>query len=429
MKEEFDAIVVGAGPAGCAAALSLARSGLSVLLIERGRFAGSKNVTGGVLYGAALNELIPEYWKEAPVERRVTRHVVTFLSQKTALSLDFDSEGLEQTRNSGFTVLRARFDRWFAGKVEEAGGMVITGIPVDDLLWDGQRIVGVVAGGDKIPAPVVIAADGVNSTVAKKAGLDVRLSPTNVNQGVKEIIKMPSHVMEERFNLTGDTGAAIHFLGYCTQGVHGGGFIYTNKDTISLGVVVQLKALIDGKLQSVALLEGFKEHPSVMPLIRGGTTVEYSAHLVPAGGLGMVPQLCANGLLVTGDAAGLVLATGRSLEGLNFAVASGMAAAETVKLARQKGNYSKESLSQYSNLLAKSFVMRDLKRFERSARFLENRRIYNIYPELACGLAEKVFTVDGSEKKTVWQLAVEEMRGKISTWQLIRDAMAARKAL
>jgi electron transfer flavoprotein-quinone oxidoreductase len=429
MKEEFDAIIVGAGPAGCAAALSLARSGLSVLLIERGRFAGSKNVTGGVLYGAALNELVPEYWKEAPVERRVTRHVVTLLSEKTALSLDFDSKGLEQTQNSGFTVLRARFDRWFAGKVEEAGGMVITGIPVDDLLWDGPRIVGVVAGGDKIPAPVVIAADGVNSTIAKKAGLEVHLTPTNVNQGVKEIIKMPNQVIEERFNLTGDTGAAIHFLGYCTQGVHGGGFIYTNKDTISLGVVVQLQALINSQLQSVALLEGFKEHPSVMPLIKDGTTVEYSAHLVPAGGLGMVPQLCANSLLVTGDAAGLVLATGRSLEGLNFAVASGMAAAETVKLARQKGDYSRETLSQYSNLLAKSFVMRDLKRFERSARFLENRRIYDVYPELACGLAEKVFTVDGSEKKTVWQLAVEEMKGKVSTWQLIRDAMAARKAL
>jgi electron transfer flavoprotein-quinone oxidoreductase len=429
MKEEFDAIIVGAGPAGCAAALSLARSGLSVLLIERGRFAGSKNVTGGVLYGAALNELVPEYWKEAPVERRVTRHVVTLLSEKTALSLDFDSKGLEQTQNSGFTVLRARFDRWFAGKVEEAGGMVITGIPVDDLLWDGPRIVGVVAGGDKIPAPVVIAADGVNSTIAKKAGLEVHLTPTNVNQGVKEIIKMPNQVIEERFNLTGDTGAAIHFLGYCTQGVHGGGFIYTNKDTISLGVVVQLQALINSQLQSVALLEGFKEHPSVMPLIKDGTTVEYSAHLVPAGGLGMVPQLCANGLLVTGDAAGLVLATGRSLEGLNFAVASGMAAAETAKLARQKGDYSKETLSQYSNRLAKSFVMRDLKRFERSARFLENRRIYDVYPELACGLAEKVFTVDGSEKKTVWQLAVEEMKGKVSTWQLIRDAMAARKAL
>ena len=357
MKSEFDAIVVGAGPAGCAAAFSLAKDGLNVLLIERGKFAGSKNVTGGVLYGAALNELIPDFWKEAPVERRVTRHVVTFLSEKTSLSLDFDSGGRDQAPHDGYTVLRAKFDRWFADKVEEAGGMVITGIPVDDLLLEGRKITGVVAGGDNIPAPVVIAADGVNSVLARRAGLTVRLTTSNVNQGVKEIIRMPREAIEERFHLTGDAGTAIHFLGYCTQGVHGGGFIYTNTDTISLGVVVQLKALIDGKIKSVELLEGFKEHPSVRELIKGGSTMEYSAHLVPAGGLGMIPQLCADGLLIAGDAAALVLATGRSLEGLNFAVASGMAAAETVKMAQSKGDYSQETLSLYSNLLAKNFVM------------------------------------------------------------------------
>jgi len=429
MKDEFDAIVVGAGPAGCAAALSLARNGLSVLLIERGRFAGAKNVTGGVLYGAALNELVPEFWKEAPVERRVTRHVVTFLSHRTAVSIDFDSKGLEQTSSSGFTVLRAKFDRWFAGKVEEAGGVVITGIPVDDLLWDGQRIAGVIAGGDSIPAPVVVAADGVNSVLAKKAGLGVQLSPANVNQGVKEIIKMPRELIEERFNLDENDGTAIHFLGHCTRGVHGGGFIYTNKDTISLGVVVQLKALIDNRLRSVELLEGFKEHPSVRALIKGGTTVEYSAHLVPSGGLTAVPRLCADGLLVTGDAAALVLATGRSLEGLNFAVASGMAAAEAVKTARQKGDYTSKTLSAYTDLLAGSFVMQDLKTFKKAPRFLENQRIYSVYPELACSLAERLFTVDGKAKRTVWQLGLEEVKRKTSAWQLVKDVMAARRAV
>lgn len=429
MQEEFDAIVVGAGPAGCAAAYSLAKDGLNVLLVERGRFAGAKNVTGGVLYGAALNELIPEFWKEAPVERRVTRHVVTLLSEKTSLSVDFNSAGLDRAPHSGFTVLRAKFDRWFAGKVEEAGGVVITGIPVEDLLRDDRRITGVVAGGDKLPAPVVIAADGVNSVMAKRAGLNVKLSPENTNQGVKEIIKMPRELIEERFNLLGDTGAAVHYLGFCTEGVHGGGFLYTNQDTLSLGVVVQLKALIDNKLKSVELLEGFKEHPSVKELIKGGTTVEYSAHLVPAGGLGMVPQLHADGFLVAGDAAALVLATGRSLEGLNFAVASGVAAAETVKMARARGDYSTETLSHYSTMLAKTFVMQDLKRFEGSAKFLENQRIYNVYPELACKLAERIFSVDGEAKKTVWQVAREEMKGKISAWQLIKDAMAARRAV
>ena len=429
MKERFDAIVVGGGPAGCAAAYTLAKGGLAVLLVERGRFAGVKNMTGGVLYGPVLHDLIPEFWKEAPVERHVSRHVITLLSEKTSVSIDFNSAGLDQPLYDGFTVLRARFDRWFADKVEQAGGVVITGVRVDDLLWDGHRVVGIVAGGDRIPAEVVIAADGVNSVMAGKAGLGVKLSPENVNQGVKEVIKMRREVIEERFNVAGDGGAAMHFLGFCTRGVHGGGFLYTNKESLSLGVVVQLQALIENNLKSVELLEGFKTHPAVRELIKGGTTVEYSAHLVPAGGLRMVPRLYTDGLLVTGDAAALVLATGRALEGLNFALASGMAAAETVKRAKAKGDFSKETLSLYEKLLAESFVLPDLKKFEQSADFLENQRLYSLYPGLACSLAEKIFRVDGKPKKTVWQLAREEMKGKVSLWQLLRDGLAARRTI
>jgi len=429
MKESFDAIVVGAGPAGCAAAYSLARAGLEVLLVERGKSAGVKSMTGGVLYGPILNNLIPDFWKEAPVERRVTRHVITLLSEKTSLSVDFNSAGLDASLTDGYTVLRARFDRWFADKVEQAGGMVITGVRVDDLIWDGKRVAGIVAGGDRIPAGVVIAADGINSVMAKKAGLGARLSPGNVNQGVKEIIRLPREVIERRFNISGDGGVAIHFLGFCTRGVHGGGFLYTNQESLSLGVVVQLKALIDNSLRSVDLLEGFKAHPAVKEMIKDGTTVEYSAHLVPAGGLAMVPQLYADGLLLAGDAAALVLATGRALEGLNFALASGMAAAETVQRAKEKGNYGRETLSDYARLLSESFVLQDLKRFQRSPELLENRRLYSVYPELACSLAEKVFRVDGHPKKTVWQLAREEMKDRVSIWTLLKDAMAARRSV
>ena len=429
MKESFDAVVVGAGPAGCAAAYSLAKAGLEVLLVERGKFAGVKNMTGGVLYGPVLNRLIPDFWKEAPVERHVTRHLITLLSEKTSLSVDFNSTGLDEPLHDGYTVLRARFDRWFADKVEEAGGVVITGVRVDDLLWDDQRVVGIVAGGDKIPAGLVIAADGVNSILAKKAGLSPRLSPENVNQGVKEVIKMPREIIEQRFNVSGDGGAAIHFLGFCTRGVHGGGFLYTNRESLSLGVVVQLKALIENNLRSVELLEGFKAHPAVRELVKDGTTVEYSAHLVPAGGLEMMPRLYADGLLVAGDAAALVLATGRSLEGLNFALASGIAAAETASRAKEKGDFSQETLSYYAKLLTEDFVLQDLKRFERSPEFLENQRFYSVYPELVCGLAEKIFRVDGNPKKTVWQLVREEMKGKVSIWTLLKDALAARRAL
>lgn len=427
MDERFDAIVVGAGPAGCAAAYSLAKEGLEVLLVERGKFAGAKNMTGGVLYGPVLNDLAPDFWKEAPVERHISRHVIAFLSERSSLSVDFNVTGSDE--HSSFSVLRSKFDRWFAHKVEQVGGIVATGLRVDDLLWDKQRVAGIVAGGDEIAGEVVIAADGVNSGLAKKAGLGVKLSPENVNQGVKEVIQMPREVIEERFNLADESGAAIHFLGFCTKGVHGGGFLYTNKESLSLGVVAQLKALVENNLKSVDLLEGFKAHPTVKELIKGGTTVEYSAHLVPAGGLKMMPRLYTDGLLVAGDAAALVLATGRALEGMNFALASGMAAAETVKRAKEKGDYGKETLSGYEKLLADTFVLRDLKKFRSAPHFLENQRIYSIYPDLVCSLAERIFQVDGNPKEKVWQLAREEMKGKVSLWQLIRDGMSARRAI
>lgn len=427
MSDGFEVVVVGAGPAGCAAACSLARAGVEVLLVERAKFAGAKNVTGGVLYGSVLNQLIPEFWKEAPLERRVQRHVVSLLSEKSSVSIDFNTDNSGHPATAGYTVLRAKFDRWFAQKVEEAGGMVITGSRADDLILEDGRVAGIVAGGDRIPAKVVIAADGVNSLLASRAGLGVNLSPANVNQGVKEIIRLPRQTIEDRFNTGPDGGTAVHFLGFCTRGVHGGGFLYTNQDSLSLGLVVQLRALMEGKLRSVDLLESFKEHPTVRELIRGGAPVEYSAHLVPAGGLAMLPRLYADGMLLAGDAAALVLATGRALEGLNFALASGMAAAETVKLAREKGDFSRESLSHYAALLAQGFVLQDLKRFQGAPRFLENPRLYRTYPDLACALAGRVFEVDGRPKETAWRLARQEMKDRVSLCQLLLDAAAARK--
>lgn len=429
MSDAFEVIVVGAGPAGCAAAFCLARAGIEVLLVERARFAGGKNVTGGVLYGSVLNEIMPEFWKEAPVERRVQRHVISLLSEKSSVSIDFNAGDSGQPETAGYIVLRARFDRWLAQKVEEAGGMVITGSRADDLIMENGRVAGIVAGGDSMPARVVIAADGVNSLLAAKAGLGVSLSADNVNQGVKEVISLPRQTIEDRFNVSADGGTAVHYLGFCTRGIHGGGFLYTNRESLSLGVVAQLGALVKSKLRSVDLLASFKEHPAIRELIKGGTPVEYSAHLVPAGGLGMMPRLYTDGMLVAGDAAALVLATGRALEGLNFALASGIAAAETVKLAREKGDYSREALSHYSRLLASSFVLQDLTHFRGAPQFLENPRLYSTYPDLACSLAGRLFEADGRPRATAWHLAREEMKGRVSFWQLARDAMASRNAI
>ncbi len=172
--QQFDAIVVGAGPAGSSAALAMARAGLQVALIERGEYAGAKNVSGAALYAPnLLAGLLPDYWEEAPVERYMTRRVVTFLGKEAATSLDFRTNRFSKPPYNGFTILRPRFDRWLANKAEEAGALLITSTVVDDLLYKNKQVIGVRCRREEgdLYAPIVIAADGANSFLAKNAGL------------------------------------------------------------------------------------------------------------------------------------------------------------------------------------------------------------------------------------------------------------------
>lgn len=429
MKQSFDAIVVGAGPAGCACAYTLAKAGLEVLVVERGRFAGAKNMWGGAFYGPTLSELIPNFWEEAPLERYIARHKFSLLSDEACLSIEFTTPRFSQPPYNGFTVLRSKFDRWLAAKVEQAGAIVATGLQADDLLWDGNQVVGIKAGSDELPASVVIACDGVNSTLAQKAGLRGELLSPDVKMGVKEVIQLPRELLEQRFNLSNDEGIAWEFIGSCTRGLPGGAFIYTNKASLSVGIVVQLNALVEKKIRANDLLEEFKQHPTVAGLLAEGKLVEYSAHLIPVSGINMMPTLYIDGLLVAGDAAALVLGTGLILEGANFAVASGVAAAETVARAKQEGDFSVKSLSHYRELLEQSFVLKDLKSFSKAPHFLDNPRLYSSYPGLVCDLAEKLFTNDGRPKRKAWQLLREAMKERVSFWQVACDLMRGKKVL
>jgi len=429
MKQKFDAIVVGGGPAGCACAYRLAQEGMEVLVVERGKFAGAKNMWGGAFFGPVLNNLIPDFWEEAPVERYVACQRFSLLWEEACFSAEFTTPKFSRPPYNGFITMRSKFDRWFATKVEQMGGIVAFGIQADDLLWNGNRIVGIVGGGDNLPADVVIACDGVNSILAQKAGFGGELKPQDVKQGVKEVLQFPRELLEQRFNLTGDEGMAWEFIGSCTRGLPGGGFIYTNKDSLSVGVVVQLNALAKRKVNANDLLEGFKSHPAIARLLDGGKLVEYSAHLIPVSGINMMPRLYADGFLVAGDAAAFVVGTGLILEGANFAVTSGVAAADTVIRAKQKGDFSANSLSCYRELLEKSYVLKDLKTFKKAPHFLENHRIYTTYPELACNFVEKIFTSDGQPRKRAWQLFREAMKGKVSLWQMARDLMQGKEAI
>ncbi len=433
MSEKFDVIIVGAGPAGCTAAISLARAGLKVALFERGEYPGSKNMFGGILYySEVLNTLFPRFWEEAPVERYITRRIITLLTPKSSLSIDFKDAGFANSPYNGVTLLRSRFDQWFSQKAEETGALLIPETVVDDLIWDNDKVVGVLARRDEgtAYADVVIAADGVNSLIAEKAGLRKEFSPDQLAVAAKEVLALSEDIIRERFNLTGNEGVSNEFIGSCTEGMPGGGFLYTNKASLSVGIVASLRSLQDRKVSIVELLERFKEHPSLKEFLKGATLKETSGHLIPEGGIRAMPKLYSHGILVTGDAAGLVCSTGLTLEGMNFAIASGFAAAEAVKRAKEREDFSARSLAYYKTLLERSFVLRDLMTFRRAPDALSNHRIYDLYPSFACEMAEKLFMVDGHPKKRFLKLLRDEMNEKGLSWlRLIGDAIRTGRAL
>jgi electron transfer flavoprotein-quinone oxidoreductase len=429
VSEKFDAIVVGAGPAGCACGYSLAKAGINTLMVERGKFPGAKNMWGGAFYGPVLHRLFPHFWEEAPVERFVFRRKFSLMTGESSLTTEFSSKKFAQVPYDGFTVLRSGFDRWFALKAEQAGAIVAAGLQADDLLRDGGRICGIKAGGDELPADAVIACDGVNSLLAEKAGLREKISPKDVKQGIKEVIELPGEVLEQRFNLKGDEGLAWEFIGTFSKGIPGGAFLYTNKESLSVGVVLQVNSLAEKHTRANDILDEFKRHPVVVPFLDGGNTVEYSAHLIPVSGKSMMPSLFTDGFLVAGDAAAFVLTTGLALEGANFSIASGIAAAETVIEAKRKKDFSAASLSRYKELLKRSFVLKDLETYSKAPHFLENPRIYSLYPELACEFAEKIFTHDGLPKEKIWKILKNSVKGKTSFLQILRDLKNGKRSL
>ena len=445
-ENKFDVIVVGAGLAGTTAALILARAGVNVALVERGAYPGAKNVLGGILYTTVLNRLVADFWKEAPVERHIKKTQIFLISDKNALSIGVDSEEHnEWPYNNSWTVSRSKFDQWLSGKAEEAGAMLITNTVVDDLIRENDKVVGIKTRGEggELYADVVIVADGVNSLLAKKAGLRKDYQPRQVALGMKEVIELPRGVIEERFQLSGNEGVDLKYIaGDATKGIWGGGNIYTNLDSLSVVTWVGLKPLVERKLKAPELMEHFKSHPFVQKYIKGGKTVEYQAHLAPDGGYDATPKYFTNGLMIAGDAARFLNASVH-YEGTNFAMASGEAAAKTVLIARQKGDFSEKTLSHYQTLLEKSFVMKDLKRYQKMNRFAEeNPEFFDTYFNALTQAAVDYFAINElSKRQQEWALLKgfnnnlrDAQKGRISRmlplarffWQGLKGGMAFR---
>ncbi|MDD7306510.1 MAG: FAD-dependent oxidoreductase [Peptoniphilaceae bacterium] len=420
-EDKFDAIIVGGGLAGISAALVMAKAGLEVMLIERGDYCGAKNMTGGRLYGHSLEKIIPNFAQEAPVERIVTKEKISIMSEDSSFDFTYNSKKLAGNKaEASYTVLRTEFDKWMAEKAEEAGANVITGILVEDLLKDENgKIIGVMATGEEIYSDVVILADGVNSLLSQQIGLKEELKADQVAVGAKEVIHIDEEVLNQRFGLMDNEGLSWLSVGDPTMGGFGGGLLYVNRDSVSIGVVSTLSDIDHAQMPIYEFLDRFKNHPSIAPYIEGGTTVEYSAHLVPEAGIHMLPKLYADGVLVTGDAAGFCINLGFTVRGMDFAIESGRLAAETVIRAKEREDFSQETLSYYKELLDDSFIMRDLEEFKGFPTLLSRREIFEVMPDLVTDIANNTFTVDGKPGKSMMMYAINAIAQRTSASNLV----------
>ncbi|MDR0594791.1 MAG: FAD-dependent oxidoreductase [Bifidobacteriaceae bacterium] len=426
---DFDAIVVGSGCAGPIAALELARAGKSVLVIERGNYCGAKNVSGGRLYTHSLRRVLPGFAGSAPLERRIVRERISLLAETSNTTIEFTDAAMRQPEFESYSVLRARFDPWLAAQAEEAGAEYINGIAVESLIKQDGRVTGVQAGEDAITAEVVILADGVNTLLAGDAVGAPAPLPDQVAVGVKQVVALPASVISDRALTSDDEGAAWLFVGEPTHGGVGGGFVYTNRDTISIGVVATLSDLVGSPTPVYQMLEDFKEHPAVAPLIAGGEVVEHSGHLVAEGGYDSLPPLVGDGVLLAGESAMMCINAGYTVRGMDLAIAAGMHAGRSAAAALTAGDTSAQGLAGYRRALEDSFVLKDMRTLRRFPAFMEHTpRLFQSYPAMAGRVMQKLFLLDGNPVRPL-RKAVLPILKQAGYTKLAGDALRGIKAL
>ena len=421
--DALDLIVVGAGPAGLACAWEAASAGLQVAVLERGDVAGAKNLSGGRLYLEPLRGLCGPLLEGAPLERSVVSESIALAGDTDGASFRLDGPGGGAPTSA--TVLRARLDAFLADRVSEKGAMVLPQQRVDALVREGGRVVGAKVGGEDLRAALVVVADGALSFLAEEAGLRRGRPLAQYAVGVKELIALDAAAIEQRFNVGPGEGASRLYVGAVTAGVPGGGFLYTNAESVSLGLVFQLPAVRGwtGDAHLWELLERFKARPDVAPLLAGGRTIEYGAHLVPEPDLGALPCPGASGLLLAGDAAGFVINTGTTVRGMDLAIASGVLAGRTAVATLQSKLEPAASLAHYRAALDASFVMRELRAHRKAHGVLATPHLYSHYPQAIAALAREFFGVGADGASMTVKAASKRLRKDVLGWRGLRDLL------
>lgn len=423
-NNKTDVIVVGAGPSGVACAITLARAGKEVVLIERGLFAGSKNVFGGAIYTQPTKEIFPNFEQEAPIERRNIEHNFMILGEKDSTTITY-----RKNDNTSYSVIRGKFDRWAAEEARKTGVILVEETVVRELIKEKNKVVGVKTELEEYYANIVVLADGVNSLLAKQIGLRKEIETKDVALSVKEVIKLDKNIINQRFRVKDDEGSICELFGGPMLGILGLGFIYTNTDSITIGVGITLNDLVENNYRPYEILEALKQHPTIAPLIEGGTLKEYSAHLIPEGGYKKVPKLCDNGVMIVGDAGMLV--NNLHWEGTNLAMISGKLAAETAILALDSGDYSKEMLSNYEKALKNSFVLKDLRTYKDLMDVCHSRQkaFLSYYFKKINAFFEMFTSVNGVPKRENYWKFIKSIFTDRKLSELVKDVFAILKLL
>lgn len=439
MEDMVDVIVIGAGLAGISCAIELHRKGLETIVLERGDHPGAKNSFGGILFTTILKDIIPEFRSDAPLERAMAFKDLCFMTDRQSASLQIYSDKWASKETSdSWTVHRASFDKWYADSAAEMGIDIYEGVVVQDFIRENGAVKGVRVRGEKsgeyedFRANVVIIAEGSNALLTERAGLRQKSSlmgPKNRVSAVKEIIELGEEEINKRFGVESGKGRAVSYFGFPNAYMIGVGFLYTNKTNVSIGLGVLIDDLIFRKGPIYDLLDRFKAHPVISPLITGGEIKEYSTHMIAEDNQKNPVRIFDDGIMVIGDAAGFVNMSFH-MEATNLAMLSGKFAAQAVKNAKEKNDFSKNGLYIYKDLIEASFLKSDLKESDNYMDlFHSERNLLKKYPEFGLNSLVEFFTPGNIAKKETKKNIFRSLRKEIGLFNLLKVMFKSRRII